>query len=82
MVPNFIKSAFVKSYLGKLSNSNDTKATLIGVIAAGLLASGLDWGKIFEKDPQEIGKLVGSITIALLGYWTNKKDKIKEEVKQ
>ncbi len=73
-----IKSAlqgdFLKAALNKVATSNDTKTTVIGYAAAAAIAAGIDWGKLFQKDPNELGKLAGAIVAALFGYYTNKHD--------
>lgn len=70
-----IKGDIVKAALKKVAGDNDTKTTALGTIAAGLLASQIDWGKLFQKDPTQIGLLVGTVVTLLFGYFTNKKDK-------
>jgi len=55
--------------------NNDTITTVLGAILAVVLAaSNVDYSKLVEGDPREIGKMVSSALVALLGYFTNKKD--------
>jgi len=71
----FVKSAFAKSLVSKIASDNDTKTTVLGVAASALLASSIDFSKLINGDSNEIGKAVGAIVVALLGYYTNKKNK-------
>lgn len=75
MLPNFIKVPFIKSCLGRIASSNDTKTTVLGVVAAAVLASEIDYGKLLNGDGGEIGKVVGVVVVALIGYYTNKHPK-------
>jgi len=52
--------------------SHDTKTTVLGAILAALMVSRVDWSKVFQGDPSNIGLLVGVLATALLGYYTNK----------
>ena len=69
-VPKFVKVAMIKAFL----KSNDNRTTLLGLIAGGLIAANIDWGKVFAADPMEIGKVAGAIVAVLIGYLTNKPD--------
>jgi hypothetical protein len=71
----FVKGAFAKALVGKIATDNDTKTTVLGLVAAGLLAGQIDWGKLLNGDSAEIGRAVGCVVTALLGYYTNKADK-------
>jgi hypothetical protein len=75
----FIKVRFTKSMLGQLAHNNDTKTTMLGLAAGALLASQLDFGKLLQKDPDELGKAAGVVIAVLIGYWTNKPDKAQKE---
>ncbi len=67
-----IKGSIAKGFVSKIANDNDTKTTVLGAALSGLLISNIDFGKLFAKDPGEIGKAAGAIIIGLLGYYTNK----------
>jgi hypothetical protein len=71
----FIKADFTKALLSRVAASNDTKVTILGIAAGGLLAANLDWGKLFHGDSAELGKAVGAVVAVLIGYYTNKPDK-------
>jgi hypothetical protein len=69
----FIKTDFMKSFLGHLLHSNDTKTTVLGLVIAAVLADKtLDWGKLLNCDSNELGKVVGILAVVLIGYYTNK----------
>lgn len=67
-----IKASIAKGMLGKLADDHDTKTTALGVVAAGLLAANIDWSKLFKGDGTEIGKVVGALVVAAIGYYSNK----------
>ncbi len=52
-------------------NTDKTATAAGGLIGAGILSQ-VDWAKLFEGDPTEVGKLVMLIGSLLLGYVTNK----------
>jgi len=52
--------------------SNDKKTTILGAILAALIMTRVDWTKVFQGDPTNIGIVVGALVTALLGYYTNK----------
>lgn len=70
-----IKGAIAKSYLNKLATDNDTKTTILGFLAAGIIERKLDFGKLFSGDPDQLGNLAFALTVAAIGYYTNKKGK-------
>lgn len=71
-VPNFVKADIVKAALKKVANDNDTKTTVLGVVGGAVLASQIDWAKLFQHDPGQIGLLIGTIVATAFGYYTNK----------
>jgi len=71
----FVKVDFAKAFVSRLATSNDTKATILGLIAGGLLAANLNWALLLKGDSTQIGQAVGAVVAVLLGYYTNKKDK-------
>ena len=74
----FVKADFAKAMLGRLANSNDTKATILGLAAGGLLTANLDWGKLLHGDSAQLGQAAGAVIAVLIGYYTNKPDKARE----
>lgn len=73
----FVKAGFAESFVRSIAKSNDAKTTVLGLVAAALLAAGLDWGKLINGDSTEIGKVAGAAVVALLGYYTNKPNAAK-----
>jgi len=71
----WVKVRIIRSFLGGLANSNDTRTTVLGIVAAALLAAQLDWGKLLHGDPDQIGLAAGAVVAALFGYLTNKPSK-------
>ena len=70
--PNFIKADILKSVIKNLATSPDHQTTALGLVGGALLAANIDYGKLFAKDPGEIGKAVAVVLIAVFGYLTNK----------
>jgi len=68
----FIKALFVKSLVKQLARDNDRKTTVLGIVAAALLAAQLDWSRLVAGDAGEIGRAAGVAVAALFGYLTNK----------
>jgi hypothetical protein len=66
--------AFLKALLARLATSNDTKATILGIVAGGLLAANLDWGKLIAFDSAQLGQAAGAVIAVLIGYYTNRPD--------
>jgi len=66
-----IASKVVSSVLSGFSTS-DKKTTILGVIAAALLASKIDISKLIELDPNELANAAGVLVLALHGFYTNK----------
>jgi hypothetical protein len=54
--------------------NNDGKTSILGVILAAIIALNVEYGKVFQLDPAECGKLAGAIITAILGYLVNKPD--------
>lgn len=71
-IPNFIKGDVVKIALKKIAGDNDTKTTVLGAAASAVLLAQIDWGKLFQKDPNQIGLLIGALVTGIFGYYTNK----------
>lgn len=71
---NSIKANIVKTFVQNVAKSNDHKTTLLGAVAAGVLATQIDFSKLMLGDKTELSKAVGAVVLALLGYYTNKPD--------
>jgi hypothetical protein len=76
LIPNFIKTALVKSYLNKLTEL-DHGTTVAGIVASALLGANLDIGKMLDSSNQlaqyvEIGKALGVVTFALVMWRVGK----------
>lgn len=71
----------VKSALRKFASDNDAKTTLLGVLASGILAADIDFGKLFTGDVTEITKAVSAVVALLLGFYTNRPDKEVSDAK-
>jgi formate/nitrite transporter FocA (FNT family) len=69
-----IKGMMLKSFINKLA-SNDNKVTILSMVASTIIAAKVDYGKLVNLDPNEVGNMVGAIVIAVLGYYTNKPNK-------
>jgi len=52
--------------------SNDHKSTVLGAVLAGLQLVNVDYVKLMQGDSAEIGKAVGAVVTALLGWYINK----------
>lgn len=69
----FIKADFAKALLGKISNDN--KTTILGIIAAALISTKLDWGLLFKGDSAQLGTAAGAVVTALVCFYMNRPDK-------
>jgi hypothetical protein len=49
---------------------DEYKTTIVGFLAAALLAQDITWRLVLVGDTQELGELVGCIFVALLGWFT------------
>lgn len=71
-----MKDLIVKSALKRLTDG-DSGSTLLGILAAGLLSSNVNFGDLFSKDQtkkaQAVGLLIGTMAIVIWGYVTGKK---------
>jgi hypothetical protein len=54
--------------------SNDNKTTIVGVVAAALIATKLDWALLLKGDSAQIATAAVAVLTAVFGYYTNKKD--------
>ncbi len=75
---NSIKGLGVKAFLTQLAKgNNDKKTTVLGYTAALIIAAQIDYTKLLDGDPGEIGKAAGVVVAALWGFFTNRPDKEK-----
>lgn len=76
MIPDAIKGAFAKSFMKRMLDG-DNGSTLLGAIAAALLASNTDFGHLMHglksnEDAEMWAKVVAVIVLAAWGYYTGK----------
>lgn len=69
-VKDAIGGKVISVALDKIAKSQHT-TTVLGAVLAGVIAAQVDWSKVLQKDPQQIGNLVGACVVGLLGYYTN-----------
>jgi len=74
-LPKFLKALFTKSFLKRLAGDNNSKTTLLGFVAAALLAANVEWSKLFAGEPAEIGQAAAVLIAALWGWFTNRPEK-------
>jgi len=72
---NFVKGLFAKSFLKSIAKSNDGRTTILGIMAAGLIAKDINWGLALSGDAEQIGTAAGALVAILIGYLTNRPDK-------
>lgn len=69
-----IKDSLEGSIIGKVLknlSASEPVTTLLGAVLAGLVASKIDYGKLLQKDPDQIANAVSVVVVTLLGYYTN-----------
>ena len=76
-MPKFLKALFAKSFLKKLAGDNNSKTSVLGFLAAALLAANVEWSEVFAGEPAEIGQAAGVLIAALWGWFTNRPEKPK-----
>jgi len=74
-----VKARIIRAFVGSIARSNDTRTTIMGIVAAGLIAAQLDWTALLKGDPDQIGLAAGAVVAALWGYWTNKPDRAENK---
>lgn len=72
-----LKGFFIRAFLKKITDG-DTGSTILGAIAAALLAGNVNWGEVVkglhdQTSATECGKVVGIAALAVWGYFTGKK---------
>ena len=69
-----IKDSLEGSIIGKVLKNlqaSEPVTTLLGFVLAGIVAAKVDYGKLLNKDPDQIANLVSAVVIAVMGYYTN-----------
>ena len=71
---NALKKLLVSKILSNVLDkfTADHKVTVLGVLAAALLGSKIDFGKLLEADPTEISNAATAVIMALIGFYSNK----------
>jgi hypothetical protein len=72
-----LKGFLIRAFLKKITDG-DTGSTILGAIAAALLAGNINWGEVTkgmhdQASATEIGKVIGIVVLAVWGYFTGKK---------
>ena len=57
--------------------NNDNKTSVLGVVLGAIVVLNIDYSKVFQLDPAEMGKLAGAVVTAVLGFYVNRTDKPK-----
>lgn len=73
---SFVKGKVLASFIGKVADS-EPRTTVAGAALAGLIAAKIDYNKLVQGDPQQIGNAVAAVIVALIGYWTNNRNSRK-----
>jgi hypothetical protein len=73
-----IKGTVIGIVLKKLSDS-EPKTTALGATLGGLIAAQIDYSKLLQGDPTQIGNAVAAVVVTLLGYFTNNKKLVKQQ---
>lgn len=69
-----IKDSLEGTIIGKVIknlSASEPVTTVLGAILAALVASKIDYGKLLQKDPDQIANAVSVVVVTLLGYYTN-----------
>lgn len=83
---NSIKGKVVDVVLKRLSDG-DKGSTSLGLVAGGLLAANIDFGRVFDfvnhpdnsQDMLEVGKLIAAAISIIWGYFIGKKRPPKDD---
>ena len=71
-LPSFIQGKILSTAVKKIADS-EPRTTVLGFVLAGVEAAHIDYGKLLQKDPVEIGNAIGVVATALLGWYMNHK---------
>ena len=70
---SLVKGKILGTVIDKIAAS-EPRTTIAGAALAGLVAANIDYNKLVQGDPQQIGQAVAAVIVALLGYWANHKN--------
>ena len=76
-----IKTGVEGTILGKvLTNlaASEPITTFLGALLAAIVALKINYSELLAGDPNQIASLISGIVIALLGYYTNNKNLVKQ----
>jgi hypothetical protein len=51
--------------------ASEPRTSALGAVLGGIVAANIDYNKLLQGDPQQIGNLVAAIVVVLLGWFTN-----------
>lgn len=66
----FVKGNILKVVVDKVAKS-EPRTTVLGFMLSAVVASQIDYNKLLQGDTTQIGNLVATLVIAVLGYYTN-----------
>lgn len=72
------EGTIIKVVVDKLAKS-EPRTTLAGAALGAVVAANIDYGKLMQKDPVQIGNLVGAVLTVALGYWMNHGDLVAKK---
>jgi hypothetical protein len=67
-----VKGKVIQIVLDKLSAS-EPRTTLAGAALAAVIATKVDYSKVLQGDPTQLGNLIAAVLVAVIGYFTNHK---------
>jgi hypothetical protein len=70
---SLVKGKIIGTVVDKISAS-EPRTTIAGFVLATVVASNIDYGKLSQGDPTQIGNLIGAIAAAVLGWFANHKN--------
>lgn len=65
-----IKGKILKTAVNKVAAS-EPKTSILGALLGGIVAANIDYNKLLQGDPQQIGNAVGAAVVVLLGWFAN-----------
>lgn len=68
-----IKGSIIGSIINNIAKS-EPKTTALGAVLAAIQLANVDYGKLVQGDPEQVGRVVAAVVTALLGYFTNHKN--------
>lgn len=67
---SMIEGTIIRAALDKIVAS-EPRTSFLGLLGGGVIAAKIDYGKLIQGDPQQIGNLVGVVVVVLIGWFTN-----------